>query len=100
MKIFNQKFFLVMSFFIICTFFLYKYKVLNFINNSEECVVVLDKNEINEKKINEIVKNLEKMTFQDVQYDDNGNELSIIIKCPQEKKGFFVDWIKKSIKGE
>ncbi len=92
----KNKFFIIMSFFVIFTFILYNYKVFNFINESEYYVVVLE-GEIDEKEKEKIVKNLEKMTFQDVELDQLDKKTYIKIRCPMEKQSFFKNWILNSL---
>lgn len=96
-KIFNRYFYLLMIFFILSTFMVYKYKIYNFITNSKECVVVLDKN-INEEEKRDLINNLKNLTFQDVNIEEKNNIIYVNIKCPPEKFGFFSKWILEKYK--
>lgn len=88
-----------MIFMITCTFFVYKYKVYNFITNSSSHILVLDKNIKNYEK-QQLIKKLENLTFQNVNIEEKNDQIYVTIKCPPDKFSFFSKWILKQIKNK
>lgn len=97
-KTLSKYFSLLMIFMIICTFFVYKYKVYNFINNSSNHIFVLDKIENFEKQ--QLIKKLENLTFQNVNIEEKNNQIYVTVKFPPDKFSFFSKWILKQIKNK
>jgi len=98
-KTFSKYFSLLMIFMITCTFFVYKYKVYNFINSSSSHILVLDKNIENYEK-QQLIKKLENLTFQNVNIEEKNDQIYVTIKCPPDKFSFFSKWILKQIKNK
>lgn len=82
-----------MIFMIFSTVVVYNNKknhIRKFINNSQECVVVLEK--IDEKEKESLLKKLKSLTFQDVVVEEVGDKFYFKIKCPPDRIGFFRKW--------
>lgn len=101
MKILNKYFSILMLAIILTTLFVYdskQKKIFNFIQQSTDHVVVLEK--IDEVERDNLIKKLKKLTFQDVDIEEKNNAIYVKIKCPPDKAGFFSKWILDSYKGE
>lgn len=98
-KLLSKYFPLLMIFMISCTFFIYKYKVYNFINNSSNHVLVLG-NDIEDYEKQQLIKKLKNLTFQEVNIEEKNDQIYVTIKCPPEKFSFFSKWILKQIKNK
>ncbi len=67
-----------------------KNHIKKFIDNSQECVVVLEK--IDPKEKESLLKKLKSLTFQDVVVEEVGGKFYFKIKCPPDRIGFFRKW--------
>lgn len=69
----------------------YQNKVDYFINNSTEQIIIIedaghmDKGAIKEK--------LRRLTHQEVEIKDMDDKIYINIKCPPEKRNYFIKWL-------
>lgn len=70
------------------TFYLYKYRVNNFINNSVEHTIVISSDISEENKI-KIKNKLKDLTYQDVIINEKDDCIYVKIKCPPERLSFF-----------
>jgi len=88
-----------MSIIICFTFLTYSNRQNNinsFIENSEDCVVLL-KN-FDEKEEEPLKNKLKKLTFQDVRIEQKNGVTYVKIKCPPDRVGFFYKWILENNK--
>ena len=80
-----------MIFLTLASFYKYQNKVNDFINNSDNHIIVIDKNEGLNKDI--IKSKLENLTHQNVEIDEINDKIYVNIKCPPEKKNYFTKWL-------
>lgn len=67
-----------------------KNHIKKFIDNSQDCVVVLEKIDAKEKE--SLLKKLKSLTFQDVVVEEVEGKFYFKIKCPPDRIGFFRKW--------
>lgn len=94
MKFLNKYFPAIMVVMICLTILTYgnrQKNINNFIKNSQECVVVLDGFDENQKDL--LRSKLKKLTFQEVKIEETNGMSYLRIKCPPEKFLFFRKWI-------
>lgn len=93
-KAFNRYFSVLMFFIIFSTLIVYNNKKINiekFIENSQDCVIVLEN--VEEKNQKKLIGKLKKLTHQDVEIKEIEGKIYCKIRCPPDKIFFFKKWI-------
>lgn len=98
-KFLDKVFPFVMVCAICTTVYIYKARQYDFIDNSVNCLVVLDQN-MDEKEKILLKQTLRNLTFQDVIIEEKNNSIYISIKCPPERQSIFKKFILDKYKGD
>lgn len=96
MKSFNKFFPIVMLLMISATFYSYKLRKSEFIQNSISYTITLDKIEDEERK--ELKIKLRNITFQDVNIVEKDGATYVTVRCPPDKFESFSKWIFEKYK--